>query len=204
MNTHKIKSALLLAACILSAAAQHSFGQVLITSNPNPNYSSLQLWLKADAGVTSSGNGTEVTAWANQSTSGVAVGGATALTGGGSGATLVSSSSGLNNQAALNFNGTNQGYNLPTWDLMTGSNFTMFTVIRQSSNTGVQVMLSAGSNIYAGFDGYLLYQTDVEYSTALSAPNVLLGNTSYVTSITHNGTAAGGTDLFVDGIQSDS
>jgi len=49
-------------------AAPCAFGQVMSGSTPNPDYSGLQLWLKADAGIAAA-SGSAVMVWTNQSAS---------------------------------------------------------------------------------------------------------------------------------------
>ncbi len=51
---------------MLLLAASTVRAQVLINGAPNPNYGGMQLWLKADAGVTADAQG-KVTSWADQS-----------------------------------------------------------------------------------------------------------------------------------------
>lgn len=187
----------------LVLASGYSNAQILSNLEPNPANANLQLWLKADAGVTSGGNGTDVTLWENQSTSAASVGNAIPLSGLGNAPTFVASSSSFNGQSTISFNGTSQAFNVNTNSLLTGSGFTVFFVMQVNSPGGVQALLSAGGNFYGTLDNQLIYQTDTQYATLFSAPGSILGTTTYVMSLTHNGTAGGETSFFIDNTRND-
>jgi hypothetical protein len=128
------KTTTTLLAAVLALAAPTVFGQVMSGSAPNPAYSNLQLWLRADLGVTSSGNGTPVTTWANQATAAAAVANAT-VTEGEASPTFIASSP-INNQPALQFDGATMGMEIDNASgLMAGGNYTVFVVVNNTSVT---------------------------------------------------------------------
>ncbi|GAP63451.1 hypothetical protein ARMA_1874 [Ardenticatena maritima] len=108
--------------------------------------SSLELWLKADAGVTTSGS--SVSTWADQSGHGADVtqGSATSQP------THVTSLASLNNQPAVQFDGSNDYLNIPASVIEGKTAFSFFTAFQWNGGNAWQRLWDFGSNTtYNGF-----------------------------------------------------
>jgi hypothetical protein len=130
--------------------------QVMLSSSPNPAYTNLQLWLRADQGVALDTDGTTVTTWANQCTSTNAVGDAddSVITTGayGVGPTLATASSTLNGMPVLDFDGVTNGLDiLNSGALLANNSYTVFMVLQPNGTwpwpywNGYEVLLANNS-----------------------------------------------------------
>ena len=207
-------------------AAPCAFGQVMSGSTPNPDYSGLQLWLKADAGIAAA-SGSAVMVWTNQSASPFAGANATSqLIGSANAPTYVAAAPLFNGQPAVEFNGTSQGLDLADslGSFLANSSYTTFAVMATagpnttSSWHAVQVILANNSNsIYlysvdpwmdAPLNQYL-EQYAVQNGSAgnwavINSTNGITNNTAYILSAASAGTVAGGTRLYLNGAQNDN
>lgn len=212
---------------MLAAAVPARSGQVMSGSNPDPAFSALQLWLKADAGVAAAGDGQPIVAWTNQATSPFASGNATTFSIGASNApTLVLASSVLHGQAAVGFNGTNQGLDISDnlGALLANSSYTVFAVAETAgANTAstwhyVQMIVANNYNtiylysadpwIGAPLNQYLNQFTIQNNSfgnwAVIHSSSTITNHTGYVLSATCVGTNTGGTRLYLNGLQDDN
>jgi hypothetical protein len=195
--------------------------QVMIGSSPNPAFTNLQLWLRADFGVSSGGDGTAVTTWSNQCTSTNAVGDAsdTVITSGGEGVTgtgptFVAASSSFNGLPALQFDGasTNGLDILDSGDMLANNSFTLFMVIQPSGSwpwpywNAYQAILGNNyANLALATDGgvwlesqygtYLQLQSNNGWGSA-ATPHNLIG-TNMIFEATADGT---NTQIYLNGV----
>lgn len=220
-----MKSALCLC-LIMILAGSTALGQVLSGSVPNPAFSALQLWLRADAG-TSGTDGAAVLAWTNQSTSPFATSNATAaLIGLSNAPTYVATSDLFHAQPALAFNGVNQGLDLldPLGALFANNSYMAFAVVATTgpcaTNTwhyAQTVLANNGNTLYlysvdpwvdAPVNQYLdqfCLQNGVQGNWAvIHSANLITNSAAYVLSLSSAGTNAGGTRLYVNGLENDN
>jgi hypothetical protein len=104
--------------------------------------SGLSLWLKADAGVTTSGS--DVTAWADQSGNGI-----NAETSPGSEPTFVSNT--LNGKPVLRFNGA--GQQMALFDVIGGTAYTIFIVCKNNDNVNGSMFFWTSDANYGRYIG---------------------------------------------------
>lgn len=202
--------------------ATAALGQVMSGPAPNPACTNLQLWLKADAGVASGGDGTGVTTWTNQSTATVAVGNATAdVIGTGNAPIFTAASSVLNNQPAISFDGLTQGLDiLNASTLMAGGQYTLFVVLQTAGpNTAgvwhyVQAIMANNYNVVfmQATDPWTGTQYNDTFAIQSGPPNwntiassVSISNSaSFLLAASSTGALPGNTHLYIDGAQDDS
>jgi hypothetical protein len=210
---------------IMILAGPLALGQVMSGSVPNPAYSTLQLWLRADAGAAGT-DGAAVLTWTNQTTSPFAAGNATAaLIGLSNAPAYVAASGPFHAQPAVAFNGANQGLDIadPLGALLANGSYTAFAVVAtagpNTTNTWhyAQTILANNSNtlylysvdpwVGAPVDQYLdqfCLQNSVQGNwAAINSPNLVTNDVAYVLSLSSAGTNSGGTRLYVNGLEND-
>jgi len=220
-----MKSALSLC-LIMILAGPMALGQVMSGSVPNPVFSALQLWLRADAGAVGT-NGAAVLTWTNQSTSPFAANNATAALIGLSNAPTYVAASGLfRSQPAAAFNGVNQGLDIadPLGALFANNSYTAFAVVATTgpyatstwhyaqtvlaNNANTLYLYSVDPWVDAPVNQYLdqfCLQDGVQGNWAvIHSANLVTNNSAYVLSLTAAGTNAGGTRLYVNGLENDN
>lgn len=167
------------------------------------NYPNLKIWLKADAGVTSSGG--IVSSWADQASgAGQGVNNGTAV----GSPTLVTSTI-LNNKPAIRFNGTNQGFDLAVDLIGSVWNYpgycTIYAVIVPTTTTGVRDIINSGANILYVYNGALSFQIGGgNWDAIRSSAGSISNSKPYIVCFYRQGPTAGETRLFLNGNQNDN
>jgi hypothetical protein len=197
--------------------------QVMSGSAPNPAYTNLQLWLRADLGVASAGDGTAVTTWTNQCTSTNAVGDASdsiiTTDDYGAGPTLVTASSTLNGMPALEFNGTNSGLDILAADnLLANDSYTLFLVIQANgtwpwpqygyyqallANNWNTIALATSGSSWLGNQYGNSFQVQSANGWGTISTAAYLGDTNTLLAATSSGSSSGQTQLYVNGMEAD-
>ena len=143
------------------------------------NISGLSLWLKADAGVTTSGS--NVTAWADQSGNGQ-----NATAAGSYRPTFVSTDAQFNNKPSILFDGVGNSFVIPSINFNINTNNSIFVAFRVSDGeTGTFLTQGGAGNYFIGITDNALNISNSN-TAGIIAAGLASDNTKNIVSATNN------------------
>lgn len=176
-------------------------GSLLLSAqSPGGVSSNLNLWLKADAGTSSTTDGADVLTWTDQSLNGI-VGTTTFFS------TKPSyAASGINFNPAIEFDGIGAAYNLPFGTFPSNdNNYCIYAIIRSDLNSGPQIITNTGATddwnvlmTYVNTDGSIADDAMGHTEINLSPPGTISDNPGLVSF--HYNISTNTSVIYVNGI----